>query len=284
MKTTRPKPFKTLDARPSSETMIKPGELIDIVEMSPLTLSDRRIYNLLIASAWDRIERPVTHSIAKRELRGTRDANDRVGESVERLMSAIARLEIEKEGKRYIRRVQLLGATDEGRDEDGVLYYCFPAELRAIIRDSQVFARLRRDVIFALSSKYALCLYEVLQKRGNLGWKWSEEFTLERFRQFLGVEPGKLSIFKNLNKWAIQPAVLEVNRLSDYGCSLNPVLAGRKVVGIKLSWWRKNTDELKAVYRELQAAKVGRRARLKGTVERLTPSANLPSLKPPGTP
>src|SRR5512132_1853327 len=274
MKTTRPKPFKTLDARPSSETMIKPGELIDIVEMSPLTLSDRRIYNLLIAAAWDRIEKPLTHSIAKRELRGTRDANDRVGESVERLMSAIARLEIEREGKRYIRRVQLLGSTDEGRDEDGVLYYCFPAELRAIIRDSQVFARLRRDVIFALSSKYALCLYEVLQKRGNLGWKWSEEFTLERFRQFLGVEPGKLSIFKNLNKWAIQPAVLEVNRLSDFGCKIEPVLAGRKVVGIKLSWWRKNTDELKTVYRELQAAKVGRRARLKGTVEQVTPPDN----------
>jgi hypothetical protein len=79
--------------------------------MSPLTLTDRRIYNLLIATAWDRMEKPVTHSIAKRELRGSRDANDRVGESVERLMAAIARLEIERDGKRYIRRVQLLGAT-----------------------------------------------------------------------------------------------------------------------------------------------------------------------------
>ena len=126
-------------------------------------------------------------------------------------------------------------------------------------------------MIFALSSKYALCLYEVLQKRGNLGWKWSEEFTLERLRQLLGVDPGKLASFKNLNKWAIQPAVLEVNRLSDYGCRVEPVTAGRKVIKVRLSWWRKNTDELKAVYRELQAAKVGRRARLKGTVERIMP-------------
>jgi hypothetical protein len=278
------KPFKTLDARPSSETMIKPGELIDIVEVSPLTLADRRIYNVLIAAAWDRIEKPCTHAIAKKELRGTRDANDRVGESVERLMAAIARLEIERDGKRYIRRVQLLGATDEGQSEDGVLYYCFPSELRAIICNSQVFARLRRDVIFALSSKYALCLYEVLQKRGNLGWKWQEEIPLERFRQILGVEPGKLESFKNLNKWAIQPAVLEVNRLSDFGCRVDPVLAGRKTTGIKLSWWRKNTDELKAVVRELRGARVGRRARLRGTVESVYADAGeLPaSIKTPG--
>jgi hypothetical protein len=67
----RPRPFKTLDARPSPGTMIKPGELIDIVEISPLTLSDRRIYNMLIAGAWDQIDQPVTHSIAKKDLRGT---------------------------------------------------------------------------------------------------------------------------------------------------------------------------------------------------------------------
>jgi Initiator Rep protein, WH2/Initiator Replication protein, WH1 len=272
----RPKPFKSIDARPSSDTMIKPGELIDIVEMSPLTLTDRRIYNMLIATAWDRIEKPVTHVIAKRELRGSRDANDRVGESVERLMAAIARLQIERNGKLYIRRVQLLGATDEGTDDDGLLHFCFPPELRAIIRESSVFARLRRDVIFALSSKYALCLYETLQKRGNLGFKWSDEFDLERFRQILGVDPGKLTSFKNFNKWAIQPAVLEVNRLSDYSCRIEPVLSGRKATGIRLSWWRKDTDELKAVYRELQAAKVGRRARLKGTVDRIIANGGFP--------
>ena len=266
-KAAHPKPFKTLDARPDHGSMIKPAELIDVIEISPLTLTDRRIYNTLIANAWDTIDQPVSHSIAKRDLRGTRDANDRVGESIERLMASIARLQIERDGKRYIRRVQLLGATDEGRDDDFLLYYRFPPELREIIRESSVFARLRKDVIFALSSKYALCLYEVLQKRGNLGWQWQEEFTIERFRQLIGVEPGKLESFKNLNKWAIQHAVIEVNGLSDFSCSVEPVLSGRKVVKLRLSWWRKNTDELKAAYRELQKAKVGRRARLRGTVD-----------------
>lgn len=275
------KVFKTLSARLDPGSMIKPGELIDVVEISPLTLTDRRIYNLLIERAWDEIERPVTHSIAKRDLRGTRDANDRVGDSIERLMAAIARLEIDREGKLFIRRVQLLGATDEGKEEDSILYYRFPQELRAIIRRSQVFARLQKDVIFALSSKYSLALYEVCKKRVNLTHKWSEQICLERFRHMLGVEPGKLNEFKHLNLRAIQPALLEVNALSDLGCSIEPVFTGRKVTGVTLFWWRKNTDEIKTAYRELQAAKVGRRARLKGTVERIIlDAAELPSPAP----
>jgi Initiator Replication protein len=279
-----PEPFKTLDARPDTISMIKPGEMIDVIEMSPLTLSDRRIYNMLIENAWERIDQPVTHTIEMRAIRGTRDANDRVGESVERLMSSIARLEIEINGRRCIRRVQLLGDTDEDKDDEGLLYYRFPPGLRAIIRKSRIFARLRKDVIFALSSKYALALYELCEKRVNLGWIWQEEFTVERFRQLLGVDPDKLKAFKNLNQKAIQPAVAEVNFLSDFGCSVEPVLAGRKVIKVRLSWWKKNIDELKTAYRELQSAKVGRRSRIKGTVEMIMPTENKPTLKAPRDP
>jgi hypothetical protein len=89
-------------------------------------------------------------------------------------MAAIARLETQENGRRVTRRVQLLGATDEVHGDDGVLRYRFPSELRGIIRKSRIFARLRKDVIFALSSKYALALYELCERRINLGRRWSE--------------------------------------------------------------------------------------------------------------
>src|SRR3546814_10958662 len=38
--------------------IVKPGELVDIVELSPLTLPDRRSYHLLIPNAWERISQP----------------------------------------------------------------------------------------------------------------------------------------------------------------------------------------------------------------------------------
>src|SRR5512144_2363492 len=248
------KKFRTVSARPDTLSMIKPGELIDVIEMTPLALTDRRIFNILIENAWDTIDQPVTHSIQKTALRGTHESNDRVGESVERLMGSIARLEINIEGKRYIRRVQLLGPTDEGLEEASLLYYRFPLELRAIVRKSQVFARLKKDILFALSSKYSLALYERCEKRVNMGRRWSEDFSVERLRQLLGVDPDKLIAFKSLNQRAIQPAVAEVNFLSDFGCSVEPVMSGRKVMKVRLSWWKKNLDEIKAAYRELQAA------------------------------
>jgi hypothetical protein len=152
-----------------------------------------------------------------------------------------------------------------------MLYYSFSAEMRAIIRDSRIFARLHKDVILHLSSRYSLALYELCRKRVNLEHTWSEEFTVDRFRQLLGVEPGRLDKFKHLNERAIQPAIAEINFLCDFGCAVEPVLAGRKAVKIKLSWWRKNAEERKAAFRELQAAKIGRKARLKGTVEQVVP-------------
>jgi hypothetical protein len=227
--------YKTREARPDRETMIKPGELIDFVEMSPLMKSDRRTYNLLIAHAWDRIDQPVTHVIAKSELQGLslHESTDCIGDSVERLMAAIIRTYTEIDGKPAIQRTQLLGSTTVARAPDGKLYYSFSPEMRAIIRDSGIFARLHRDVILHLSSKYSLALYELCRKRVNLQYKSSEEFTVERFRELLGVEAGTLPAYKNLNQRVIRPAVAEVNFLCDVHCEIEPVLAGRKVVTLQ---------------------------------------------------
>jgi len=264
------KRLRTIEVEPDAFSLIKPGELVDIVELSPLTLQDRRVYNLLILNAWESITEPKEHCIHKRELRGTHHTSERVGESVERLMGAIARVQITRDGKTFLRRVQLLAPTDEEMNgADGLLYYSFHAGLRAIIKQSSQFARLQKEVMFAFSSKYALALYEMVQKRGNLKHKFSEEFPLERFRSLLGVEAGKLREFKNFKLRALDPAVLEVNGLGEFGCKVEPVYTGRKVTAIRLSWWAKNLDQKKAAFRELRVSKVGRRARLLGTVERV---------------
>jgi hypothetical protein len=274
-----PKRLRSIDVEPDEYSLIKPGELVDIVEMTPLTLQDRRIYNLLILNAWDSITEPKEHCIHKRELRGTHHTSERVGESVERLMGAIARVQIVRDGKPAIRRVQLLAPTDEMTDADGLLYYSFHAGLRAIIKNSSQYARLQKQVVLTLSSKYALALYEMVQKRGNLKHKFSEEFTVEHFRSLLGVEKGKLTLFKSLKQRAIDPAVLEVNGLGEFGCKVEPIYRGKKVIALRLSWWSKNLDERKASLHELAVSRVGRRARLRGNADKVVPlSLTLPPL------
>ncbi|WP_425041620.1 replication initiation protein [Primorskyibacter sp. S187A] len=235
---------------------------MDLVEVTPLTLADRRIYNQLLENAWDAIEKPVSHVIHKSELRGSHNSNDRVGDSIERLMSAIVRVQVMKDGEPAVERVQLLGGNVEAERRDGLFEYEIPARLRKIIKNSTVFARLQREVMFALSSKYALTLYEMVQKRGNLKWRSNERFSLEELRGILGVPKGKLTSWSNLKLRAIEPAVTEVNALSDYIVEIAPIKTGRRVTHVELRWWRKDSEKSNAAARELQFSKVGRKARM----------------------
>lgn len=270
--------YLTRQAKPNAQTLVKPGELVDLVEVTPLTLNDRRIYNQLLENAWDDIDKPVEHMIAKSQLRGSHNSNDRVGDSVERLMAAIVRVQTTRNGKPHLERVQLLGGNTESLNRDGLLYYEIPSRLRRIIKDSTVFARLQREIMFALSSKYALTLYEMVQKRGNLKYRASETFTLEALRGILGVPKGKLSSWSNLNLRAIKPAVAEVSELSDFIVAMEPIKTGRSVTHVELKWWRKDADGVTASEREMTFSKVGRKARRSGETE--TVSAPSPRPRP----
>ena len=259
---------RTIDQRPAPGSMIKPGELIDVLDMA-LTLSDRRIYNLLIANAWDKIGDDTTHCIAKADLRGNHEGGERLADSIDRLMRTIVRVRVVQDGRPAVMKVTLLSRTTEHDDAAGLLYYRFDADLRQIILDSRVFGRLRKEVMFAFTSKYALALYEIGEKRRNLQFRWSEVFDLGELRELLGVKPDELTTFGNFNAWCLKPAAKEVNGLADFSVAFRPVKAGRKVTSVQLAWWRKNEDELRAAFSEVRRHRVGRRARLSGTVEAL---------------
>lgn len=177
-------------------------------------------------------------------------------------MSAIVQLRVQ-DGKEWVtKRVQLLGGNVVPDADDGFIRYDFQPLMREIVAESRVFARLHKQIMFALSSKYSLALYEMIQKRGNMTRTY-EEMTIDEFRSFLGVPAGKLNTWINFKNFAIRPAVSEVSDLSDFKVTVDPVKGkGKQFTGVRLSWERKALPELRAVERELNASKVGRKARL----------------------
>jgi hypothetical protein len=68
---------------------------------------------------------------------------------------------------------------------------------------------------------------------------------------------------------AIEPAVLEVNGLSEFGVKVDVDRAYSRapITGVTLAWWRKDGEEYRATHQERQRSKLGRMARLRGTVE-----------------
>ncbi|WP_249110548.1 replication initiation protein [Neokomagataea anthophila] len=249
--------------------IVKPGELIDIVELNPLTLTDRRTYNLLIANAWDRIGEPVIHRISKSDLKGTHQGNERIEASLLRLMGTIAIVTIRKAGKSYKRRVQLLGPSDESLEKDGFLHYRIPAELIEILRSSEVYARLKTQVMYCFESKYSLCLYEMIERRIGLEYKQTEELTIDDIRGLLNVPVGKLERFADLNKYCLKVAIGEINSICPFYVDFTPIKKGRKVEKIILHWFPKTSDGKRNAQGLIEQHKVVRRAKMRGLAAEL---------------
>ena len=109
--------------------IIKPRELVDSIEVTPLSRSEMILYNQLLANAWNDIrERPV-HKILKAALRGSHDSNDRLEEAFDTLMTAYAKVRARdpKTGKMATYRLNLLGTNKEEDAQGRVFLLHVPA-------------------------------------------------------------------------------------------------------------------------------------------------------------
>lgn len=265
--------LRTLDLVPNIGEMIKPAELIDTVGATGLTLSARRLYNLLIANAFGPgmgVE-GTEFEVQLTDVKGTHAGNDRIGESIEALMRTIVVVRLPNGDTR---RVALLGGNDMGanRRDRGRLCYSFDPRLVPLLRDSRIFGVLEMRVMAAFGTKYALSLYEALCRRVRMD-KVSEDMTIEEMREVLGVPHGKLEATKNLRPRAIEPAAQEINALAPFSVRIEDIKRGRSVIGYRVWWWQKSRDEYSAAIAELERPRAGRAARINGTVEALSNDA-----------
>jgi plasmid replication initiation protein len=233
---------KTLLAKVDDLSMIKPGELIDIIEADPLTLQDRLLLNEMLSAAWDNIGSGSMHRIEKKDLRRIDKNFDRIQDSVERLVGTVVKLMGETNtGEKFVTTFSFLSRVDNSLgNEEGWLRFKFSEDTENLIKNSNVFARLRREMMFAMSSRYSLALYELLAKRKNLEFRTSEDFDLEYFRQLMGVPEGALVRSGNLRSKCLDIAFGEVNQLTDIGCNYILLRAGRSFGSIRVSWWNKD--------------------------------------------
>jgi plasmid replication initiation protein len=226
--------------------MVKPAELIEIKGAARLTLTNRRLFNLLLRNAFGpSLGTENRHfEILLSELRDSHESNDRLVQSVEALMTTVITI---KRTDGSTDRVQLLGWNNlsDPRRKRGSFKYAIPPELALLLRDSTVFAKLELEALRSFTSKYALALYEGVARRIRFRKVKYEIFSLNEIRDFLGVEPDKLETFGNLNQYAIKPAVAEVNKLSEFSVSAEPQKTGRRVTAVLLRWDAKKVQTTK---------------------------------------
>jgi hypothetical protein len=149
-----------------------------------------------------------------------------------------------------------------------------PKKLRSALARSNRWGRVRCEVTYAMTSKYAIALYELVCLRINLH-TCVERFTIDRFRELVGVPPNAYADGQDFRRKVIEPAVLEVNRLSDLHVDIDlvrkhPRAAVHEVI---VAWRKQEGDEFRASSQERHRSKVGRKARLRGQVQVVVPEA-----------
>lgn len=158
-------------------------------------------------------------------------------------------------------------------DDTGELYikWWFGRTFRRIASESNHWAIIDRQTVYALRSKFSILLFQHVSSLVNLHHITSKTFTVDEIRAVLGVEGTKLTRFADLRRFAIEPAIEEISQLSRFTVTASPEKVGRSVRRVTISWQLK--DDLRTTRRELDQPKVGRKARRDQTVETITDRA-----------
>ena len=258
---------RTLDLTPQPGEMLKPKELIELRNTGALTLQDRRVFNKLVENAWGPNLGKPGHwfEIRTVELRDATDRNKRLSDSIERLMQTIC-VAVDEAGEVETRTPLLSSNKLDVQVNNGAFRYKLTEELADLLKDSTIFAKLDLEVMRSFRSKYAFSLYEAVARRVRMK-RFTETFSVDELRNILGVEEYKLGDYSNLNKYAIQPAVTEVNAITPYTVTILPQKQGRKVVSFIMGWETKTEEQLQSAYAEMNRHSAGRKARATDSVD-----------------
>jgi hypothetical protein len=275
----------TVEQKANLSGFPKAGELIEITGAHALEASDRALLNALFQHAHEsgKLATPgATWEVSMAALRpSSHESNDRLRESLSRLLSVQVNVSYRdaKTAREMVLQTHLFDAfitPADGGPGGGFVRFGVPDALRAVLAQSGRWGRIKAEVVCAMTSKYAIALYEMVQLRAGLD-RCLEQIPLDRFRDLLGVPPGKLTRGPDFMRYCIAPALLEVNGLSDMSVQIEMVRAHARapITAVTLVWWRKEGDEFREAYAERQRSKAGRMARLRGDVVMVEPLAAL---------
>ena len=267
---------KITDLTAKAGHMIKPLDMIEMRGLGGWTLTHFRTWTTLLHNAWGaELDDPnADFTITMKAVLEGHDHRDRLREALSVMKRTTVFAYID--GREW--EFQMLGSTsldkwDDRDRDDGKLIYDYPKKFVQALRKTDLYAQLELKVMNAFTSKYSIALYELVSKRIGLKYKAEEEITLDDLRDWLRVPAGKLALWGDFERRALRLALKEVNELSPYTVTITPIKRYNRVDAVTMTWAKKvpMSDDEQGAVKEVNRPKVGRKARLAGTVETITP-------------
>ena len=222
------------------------------------TETDRKLWATLVALAWDNLGTKSLHAATARDiarlfqqLKGARNGTAWVMDSARRLLAS--RLDWEDEEEEGS-AVLLSGLRI--KKVSGAIFYQFSDFLIEKLLDNKRFSRLRLHFMIGLSGKYSVSLYIILEAAANLHHP-VVELSIDELRNRLSVPVGKLKLWGDLYRFAIAPAIKQINdnpAASGFSVGCETIKRSRAFVAVRFTITKSET-------RLVAEADIGRRAK-----------------------
>lgn len=247
-----------------------------------ITHLQRRVWNVLLANAYDELPNKDIHRVSVAELAEKLGFDSRdtahLKETVKALVDHTVEWNVLGKDKKEIWGVAALLASAE--IENGICTYGFAPHLRYKLYNPRIYTKLNLRLQNRFTSRYALILWEVCFDYFDTARNYGETpfIPLEKFRELMGMAPDEYPAFKALNQWVIKPAIKEINEFTNFFVEVEQKRQGRKIAFLKFQISRlkelgsseeeplyPDVEELPAIAISLVQAGVARREALKIT-------------------
>lgn len=215
--------------------VIKASPAIQI--QSRISLLQRRAWNVLLANAYNELPDKDIYSVSIVELAAKLGFGKGNQEYLKGVLKSIVDCKVEWNilGKDKEEEWGVASLLAEVRIRDGICFYQFPHTLRLKLHNPRVYAKLNLRLQNQFRSRYALVLWEVCFDYFDTDRDQGETpfITIEVFKGLMGLEKDEYSVFKELNRNVIKPAINEINGLTNYHVEVDQKRKGRRIAELK---------------------------------------------------
>ena len=220
------------------------AEINEVIKASPaiqiqgkITHLQRRVWNVLLANAYNELPHKDIHSVSVAELAAKLGFDSKNEKYLKEALRALRNCEVQWNilGKDKKQEWGVAGLLSEARIKNGICYYEYSHTIRQKLHNPRIYTKLNLRLQNRFKSQYALVLWEVCFDYFDTDRDQGETpfIRLETFRELMGVGTDEYSSFPFLNRDVIKPAIKEINDLTDYFVEVEQKRFGRRVSELK---------------------------------------------------